>query len=117
MALVPFANRDNGIMSRVFYYDDETGALTIETKFNQGRILGTLEQNQQDAHEFRPHGGETFRKVAEIPPDVAEMFASEKGIDLYTDEGMDAFIAAILNDPDYAYLKTVPSTYRIKPQE
>lgn len=106
---------DGAFGRKEWYYDPETTDVVVRYVPDTERVSQTIDVNHADAAEFRPHKrGETFRPVAEIPPEVFLQWMNEEGLNIYDHEAMRHIIKKKLNSGEFSKLRKVPDSYRIK---
>lgn len=98
-------------VKREFYADAEGN---LVEKIAAKDVSDVLDSNHEQAMEFRPHQDGGVRQVAEIPVELMLKWLTEEGIPGWCDhEAMDMLINKKLRDPQYQYLLTVPTSYRM----
>lgn len=112
MSLIELQRRTSSQgVNRIFYEDSATGQLVERIIHNHGDYEPVFEENRNA--EARP--GANVRKVASIPVDIFEKWLKEENMPGYCGpEEMDMLINKKLRDPQYAYLRSVPTSYRMK---
>lgn len=96
-------------IARRYYTDPGSGCEVIHSRQDYEPILA-MNRALKNAYrrssrlEARPGLG---TRVAQIPNLLIEEWR-QKGIDFYTDEGLEFIVRRILNDPEYADLRTAP---------
>jgi len=112
MSLVEIGRSQTYACKRIFYQDEE-GRLVERLLHNSDEYEPVIQENQQDASDFRAHNGGSIRRVASIPCDIFIKMLKEEGIKAFcSEEAMDMVVNKKLKDPQYKYLLTVPETYR-----
>lgn len=98
-------------VKRIFYQDSE-GRLVEKVAAED--VTELLDENHEQAMDFRPHKQGSLRQIAEIPTTLMLKWLTEEGVDDYCGhEAMDMLINKKLRDPQYQYLLTVPTSYRM----
>lgn len=114
MALTELSRETSSLGLKRIYYTDDEGRLVERLMTMSEDVDPVMEQNQQEAAEFRPHQKGAFRKIASVPAEVWLSWMMEEGQDGYLDdEAREMVLSKKLADPQNKYFLTVPSTYRM----
>jgi hypothetical protein len=99
-------------ITEIFHHDDLTNESVIETVQD---VEPALEHNKRLQIEVDSHKQikEGWLHYAHIPNSLILKWKIEKGIDLYNPNDKGA-IFKLLNDPEYAYLKTTDAHHSVK---
>lgn len=95
-----------------WHYDEMEDRLTIERTQEIGDVLDANKAAQADkaAYSAQKFKGDGYHHVAAIPVVVAEKIMREHGINIFDKNDHPRFMA-ILQSPEYAYLRTVNARF------
>lgn len=111
MALTELTRSQTYACQRI-YYRDEEGRLVERLLHPDHDAIVTA--NREKASEYRPHAKSDIRVVAEVPVDIYLKWLYEEDLPVFADETtLEMVWRKKLSDPDYKYLLTVPSSYRM----
>ena len=91
-----------------FHYDEDTQRFAIETTQDVQPFLDFNKEMANSGDGYTP--SRDMRWIAKIPLIVVEKWRAEHGIDIFNKDHH-AKIRALLNDPDWLYLRTSPGRY------
>ena len=89
------------------FYDEQSDSLIVKY---QDDVEAVIDSNRRAQNDFTGFNGSDFHKVAEIPSILIIKWLNEEGLNFYQKEGFEAILKKKLNNPEYAYLKTIPGT-------
>jgi len=86
-----------------FHYNEENGAMTIETRQDVEPILNANKRAMNDGDGYTP--SRDMKRIASIPLNIVELWKEKYGIDLFNKNHAQG-VRRLLNDPDWRYLRT-----------
>lgn len=95
----------NGIVTE--YYAQMDGNIYIRKLQDVSSILEENKRQQNSFSDWKSGRFNSAVKIGSIPPHLAEQWAKEWGVQLFSRE-FNQLVKKRLNERDYKYLKTVP---------
>ena len=95
-------------LTEAFHFDESNGEAAIETFSDVEPQLDLNKALANDGDGYSP--SRELRRIARIPLIVVEKWRNELGVDVFNKDHM-AKVRALLNDPDWRYLRTSPGRY------
>ena len=96
-----------------FHFDESTKQTILEQVQDVTPALDANKKLQNDASYSKDGIKSGWWHYAYIPPIVIEKWIAEKGVNVFKKED-EAAVYALLNHPDYAYLKTTTGKHALK---